>query len=83
MANIAELKSLRADFGQLDNFDSRLTDMVNSMAALECKVADVKRDVSSHTKRVEEAESCIHEAENSLEKNRSSTRIGHQANCLS
>lgn len=79
MANIAELKSLRADFRQkLDNFDSRLTDMVNSTAALEWKVTDVKRDASSHTKCIEEAESRIHEAENALKKTEAAL-----ANCLS
>uniref|UniRef100_A0A0E9WLC7 Uncharacterized protein n=1 Tax=Anguilla anguilla TaxID=7936 RepID=A0A0E9WLC7_ANGAN len=42
--------------------------MANSMAALECKVTDIKRDVSSNATRIEEAERCIHEAEKTLEK---------------
>lgn len=47
-----ELKSLRAEIGtKLDNIDTRLTDMANSMASLESKVSDVKRDVSSNAAR--------------------------------
>jgi len=84
MANIAEvlneLKSLRADFGtKLDNIDTRLTGMVNSMAALECKVTEVKRDVSSNATRIEEAERRINDTEKTHERR---TRLGHQANHL-
>lgn len=73
MANVTdvlnELKSLREDFGtKLDSIDTRLTGMANTMAALECKVTDVQRDVSSNATRIEEAESRIHEAEKALEK---------------
>lgn len=73
MANITEilgeLKSLRTDFGtKLDNIDIRLTGMANSMAALESKVTDVQRDVSSNTTRILETEGRIHEAEKTVEK---------------
>ncbi|KAL3040775.1 hypothetical protein OYC64_011718 [Pagothenia borchgrevinki] len=73
MANIAdilsELKSLRADFGtKLDNIDTCLTVVATSMAALESKVTDLKRDVSSNSTRINEAEGRIHHAEKTLEK---------------
>lgn len=46
---LSELKSLQADFWtKLDNIDTCLTGMVNSLAALECKVTEVKQDVSSN-----------------------------------
>lgn len=73
MANVAEvlseLKSLRADFGtKLDSIDTRLTEMASSMAALENKVTEVQRDVSTNTARIEEAEGRINETETTLEK---------------
>lgn len=73
MANIAEvlceLKSLRADFGtKLDNIDTRLTSMANSMAELECEMTEVKRDVSSNSSSIEDAESRIYVTEKALEK---------------
>lgn len=73
MANIVdvlnELKSLRADFGtKLDNIDTRLTGMANSMAALERKVTDVQREVSSNTTRISGAEDRVHEIEKTVEK---------------
>jgi len=37
--------------------------MANSMAALECKVTEVKRDVSSDATRIEEAERRINDTE--------------------
>ncbi|KAL0195444.1 hypothetical protein M9458_009016, partial [Cirrhinus mrigala] len=42
--------------------------MASSVAVLESKVSDVKRDVSSNATRVEEAEGRIHDTEKSLEK---------------
>ena len=73
MVNIAdilsELESLRADFGtKLDNIDTCLTLVATSMAALESKVTDLKRDVSSNSTRINEAEGRIHHAEKTLEK---------------
>lgn len=86
MANVAdvlnEFKLLQADFWpKLDNINTRLTDMANSMATLESKVTEVKRDVSSHTARVDEAERRISDTEDAMEKNR--CRTGHPVNCLS
>ncbi|KAL7875941.1 hypothetical protein AOLI_G00109040, partial [Acnodon oligacanthus] len=65
---LSELKSLRADFGvKLDNMTSRLTDMANSMAALESKMAEVKGDVAANTARIDEAERRVGDAEDALE----------------
>lgn len=50
----------------MDNIDTRLTDIANSMAALESKVSDVKRDVSSNATQIKEAEGCIHDTEKTL-----------------
>lgn len=64
-----ELKLPRADFGaRSDNINTRLTDMANSMAALESKVTEVKRDVLSNTTRIDEAERCISDTEDVTEK---------------
>ena len=78
MANIAEvlseLKSLRADIRtKLDNIDTRLTGMANSMAVLECSVSEVKRDVTSNATHIKEADRRIHDAKNLLEKKRNGT----------
>lgn len=45
---LTELKSLRTEIGaKLDNIDTRLTDMVNSITTMESKVLGIKQDVSS------------------------------------
>ena len=71
-AVLAELKSLRADFGsfgsKLDSIDTRLGKMASSVAALETNMSEVKRNVASNTTRMEEAENRISSAEDQLEK---------------
>lgn len=52
----------------MDSIDTRLTGMATSMAALESKVTEVKRDVSTNATRIEEAELRMHETENTHEK---------------
>lgn len=52
----------------MDNINIRLTDMANSMTALESKVTEVKRDVSSNTARIDDAERCISDTEDATEK---------------
>lgn len=42
--------------------------MASSMAALESKVTEVKRDVSSNTAHIDEAERCISDTEDATEK---------------
>ncbi|XP_078794665.1 uncharacterized protein LOC144988278 [Oryzias latipes] len=73
MANIAdvltELKSLRSEFGlKLDGINSSLGEVTNAITTLEGKVAEVKRDVSVHTKSIKEAEDRVAAAEEELEK---------------
>lgn len=75
MANIAdvlaELKSLRSDFGsKLDHIDNRLSDMVNSVAVIESKLSDVERDVSANTTRIGETETRIATIEDELQHTR-------------
>ncbi|KAF7642140.1 hypothetical protein LDENG_00263910 [Lucifuga dentata] len=50
---LAELKSLRTEFGsKLDGIDTHIGDVTNS-------ITDLKRDVSTNTTRIEEAEKRI------------------------
>lgn len=49
--------------------------MANSMAALECKVTEVKGDVSSNVKCIKEGEGHIHDKERSLKKKSSSQKL--------
>lgn len=64
---LAELKSLRSDFGsKLDNIDNRLSDVANSIVTIEGRLSDMERDVSAGTARVGEAETRISAAEDEL-----------------
>ena len=72
MANIsdvlAELKSLRSDFGsKLDNIDNRLSDVANSIVAIEGKLSDVERDVAANATRSGEAETRVATTEDRLQ----------------
>ena len=54
---LKEIKSLRSDVGlKLDNIETRLSSMSNSLVAVESKMSIIQREVSSNTARVEEAE---------------------------
>ncbi len=72
MANIAdvlaELKSLRSDFGsKLDNIDNHLSDVANSIVVIESKLSDVEQDVVANTTRIGEAETRIATTEDKLQ----------------
>ncbi|KAL7877147.1 hypothetical protein SRHO_G00037900 [Serrasalmus rhombeus] len=67
---LIELKSLRADFGVKLYMTSRLTDMANSMAALESRMAEVKGDVAATTARIDEVERRVGDAEDCHEHNK-------------
>lgn len=72
MANIAdvlaELKSLRSDFGlKLDNFHNHLSDVATSIGAIESKLSNVERDMSAITTRIGEAETDTATTEDELQ----------------
>lgn len=65
---LAELKSLRSDFGlKLDNIDNRLSDVANSVVAIERKLSDVEQDVVVNTTRIGEAETRVATTEDKLQ----------------
>ena len=72
MANIsdvlAELKSLRSDFGsKLDNIDNCLPDVANSIVAIESKLSDMEQDVAANATRIGESETRIATTEDKVQ----------------
>lgn len=64
---LTELKSLCSDFGsKLNKIDNCLSDLMNTIVAIEGQLSDMERGVSVNTIGIGETETCIATAEAEL-----------------
>ncbi|CAB1451091.1 unnamed protein product [Pleuronectes platessa] len=62
------MKSLHSCFGpKVDNIDNRLSDVANSIVAIEGKLSDVERDVAANATHIGEAETRVATTEDKLQ----------------